>query len=234
MSPRRRRVDLLLVALVVGALGGVGLVLFHFFGARLERVFERHDGGVEAEPEARLVPPEVYMRTYLDLFGGLAPLDVQARARGPEGLFDTWDAYISSLGLPDYKVDSPRQTQTNALMVATFERLGVALCDRSVESDLESKPPVPLDKRIVFAFDVPPAPLDKAGFTTRFESLHRLFLGYPTALAPPTRVDRFFALYQSMVSKHASASPRSKFSPELSGWAAVCYGLVRHPEFHLY
>jgi hypothetical protein len=234
MNRPRRRVDLLLVVFVAGVLCAIVLVVVRFIVPRWE-ASRNADAGTPAEPEARLVPPEVYMRTYLELFGGLSPLDVQAKARGSEGLFDTWDAYISSLGLPDYKLDSPRQTQTNALMIATFERLGIALCDRAVESDLKAKVPVPVDKRAIFSFDVPPTPLDEAGFASRFDVLHRLFLGYPVSLAPADRVKRFFDLYHSIVTEHATGTPaKSKFSPEESGWAAVCYGLVRHPEFHLY
>ena len=184
----------------------------------------------------RMVPPEVYMRTYLQLFGGLSPIDAQKKARGGDGsnLFDTWNDYIASLGFPDYHLDIPRQTQTNALMVATFERLGIALCDRAVEADLKAKPAVPVDKRVVFTFDVPAGELDQAGFATRFDSLHRLMLGYPSALAPKDRLTRFYALYTDIVSEHAKGTPHSKFTPAESGWAAVCYGLVRHPEFHFY
>ena len=104
-----------------------------------------------------MVPPEVYMRTYLQLFGGLLPSEVQAKAKGKDGnqLFDTWDDYVSSLGFPDYRLDIPRQTQTNALMVASFERLGIALCDRAVEHDLGKahEKLVPIAKRLIFAFE---------------------------------------------------------------------------------
>ncbi len=189
--------------------------------------------------DLRMVPPEAYMRTYLTLFGGLAPLDAQKRARGGDGaqLFDTWDDYVSALGLPDYRFDIPRQTQTNALMVATFERLGVALCDRAIEHDLRApkggeSPPV--GQRLVFAFDVPKGELPAAEFAPRFDTLHRTFLGYPASLAPPQRVARFYQLYRDIEAGHAKAEPRSRFSPSEAGWAAVCYGLVRHPEFHLY
>jgi hypothetical protein len=149
--------------------------------------------------DLRMVPPEAYMRTYLQLFGGLAPQDVQKLARAKDGsqLFDTWDDYVSALGFPDYRLDIPRQTQTNALMIATFERLGVALCDRALEHDLT-------------------------------------FLGYPAALAPPDRTSRFFNLYRGIESDRAKSKEKSRFSPSEAGWAAVCYGLVRHPEFHLY
>src|SRR5438270_14075561 len=75
----------------------------------------------------RMMPPEVYLRAYLAWFGGLVPLDVQQRAR-PKGLFDAWDDYLAALGLPEYKTDLPRQTQSNTLMLATLGRLGEALC----------------------------------------------------------------------------------------------------------
>jgi hypothetical protein len=184
-----------------------------------------------------MVPPEVYMRTYLQLFGGLGPVDVQKAARGNDGngLFDTWDDYVSALGFPDYRMDVPRQTQTNALMVATFERLGVALCDRAVEHDWHGVPePPPVHDRVIFAFDAPAAALDARGFATRFDVLHRTFLGYPSALAPSQRTERFYALYRAVVAGHAKQTPKSRFTPSEAGWAAVCYGLVRHPEFHLY
>ncbi|GAC1523209.1 MAG: hypothetical protein NVS3B10_23230 [Polyangiales bacterium] len=190
--------------------------------------------------ELRMVPPEVYMRTYLELFGGLLPSDAQKKARGGDGnnLFDTWDDYVSSLGLPDYRQDIPRQTQTNALMVASFERLGIALCDRAVEHDLPSgggkAPSVALKDRVVFAFDAAPGPMTEAQFAPRFDVLHRTFLGYPASLAPTARQPRYFALYQDIAANHAKALPKSRFTPEQAAWAAVCYGLVRHPEFHLY
>jgi hypothetical protein len=194
---------------------------------------------VAPKEDLRMVPPEAYMRTYITLFGGLAPLDVQKRARGADGgqLFDTWDDYVSALGFPDYRLDIPRQSQTNALMVATFERLGVALCDRAVEHDLKvpkgGEQPA-LKDRVVFAFDLPKGALDAGAFAPRFDVLHRTFLGYPSALAPPQRVARFFQLYRDIASNHAKVDPKSRFSPDEAGWAAVCYGLVRHPEFHLY
>jgi hypothetical protein len=187
----------------------------------------------------RMVPPEVYMRTYMQLFGGLAPLDVQKRARGGDGgqIFDTWDDYVSALGFPDYRLDIPRQIQTNALMVATFERLALALCDRAVEHDLDvprGGQPTPIAQRVVFVFELPAGELDASGFASRFDVLHRTFLGYPSSLAPAGRTARFYEVYQSIVAGHAKAAPRSRFAPDRAGWAAVCYGLVRHPEFHLY
>jgi hypothetical protein len=202
------------------------------------------DKGVIAEDTApkedlRMIPPEVYMRTYLQLFGGLAPLDAQKRARGGHGggLFDTWDDYVSALGFPDYRLDVPRQTQTNALMAATFERLGVALCDRAVEHDLRTPKggeAPSIAARLIFAFDLPAGDLDARAFAPRFDVLHRTFLGYPASLAPPQRTARFFQLYADIVAGHAKAAPKSRLSPREAGWAAVCYGLVRHPEFHLY
>jgi hypothetical protein len=200
--------------------------------------------GVVAEDTApkaglRMVPPEVYMRTFLELFGGFAPLDVQKRARAADGgkLFDTWDDYVSALGFPDYRQDVPRQTQTNALMVATFERLGIALCDRAIEHDLKGAPgvdPPRVEERAIFAFDVPSGLLDANEFAPRFDVLHRTFLGYPAALAPSQRVARFYSLYRDIATGHAKAVPKSRFTPQEAGWAAVCYGLIRHPEFHLY
>jgi hypothetical protein len=186
--------------------------------------------------DLRMVPPEAYMRTYLQLFGGLAPQDVQKLARGKDGsqLFDTWDDYVSALGFPDYRLDIPRQTQTNALMIATFERLGVALCDRALEHDLKSKDPIAVKDRLVFAFDLPKGEVDAKAFAERFDVLHRTFLGYPSTLAPPDRTSRFFALYRGIESDRAKSKEKSRFSPSEAGWAAVCYGLVRHPEFHLY
>jgi hypothetical protein len=186
--------------------------------------------------DLRMIPPEVYMRTYLQLFGGLLPLDAQKAAKGKDGgqVFDNWDAYVSALGFPDHRTDIPRQTQTNALMMATFERLGVALCDRSVEHDLKSKPPLPVTERVVFAFDLPRAAMDANAFLPRFDVLHRTFLGYPSALAPPSRAARFLQLYRDIAAMHKGAAPKSRFSPDEAAWAAVCYGLVRHPEFQLY
>src|ERR1700691_1285238 len=66
----------------------------------------------------RLLPPEVYLSAYLTWFGGLVPLDVQNRARG-RNMFDAWDDYLAALGLPDYRIDLPRATQSNTLMLAT-------------------------------------------------------------------------------------------------------------------
>jgi hypothetical protein len=197
--------------------------------------------GVDQGPkdEPRLVPAEAYMRTYLQLFGGLAPLDVQKKAKGADGnqLFDTWDDYLAALGFPDYRNDIPRGAQTNALMVATFERLGVALCDRAVEHDLglKGKPgSLPTD-RLIFAFEPPAGPMDASKFSAPFDLLHRTFLGYPAALAPTDRNARFLALYQDTLKRHSDpAAPKSRFTPEQAAWATVCYGLVRHPEFQLY
>ncbi|MEO7092025.1 MAG: hypothetical protein ABI175_02165 [Polyangiales bacterium] len=195
------------------------------------------DHGAKDEP--RLVPAEAYMRTYLQLFGGLAPLEVQKKAKGSDGnqLFDTWDDYLAALGFPDYRNDIPRGVQTNALMVATFERLGVALCDRAVEHDLgaKGKPGALPTDRLLFSFEPPAGAMDATKFTAPFDLLHRTFLGYPASLAPTDRSARFLALYQDTVKRHADpAAPKSRFTPEQAEWATVCYGLVRHPEFQLY
>jgi hypothetical protein len=127
----------------------------------------------------------------------------------------------------------PRGKQTNTLMLSTFERLGIALCDRSVQADLQKAPPLP--NRHIFAFEPPAGTVDLAAFTPPFDVLHRTFLGYPAALAPPDRIGRFLQLYTDTVARHsATGAPASQFTPAQAGWAAVCYGLLRHPEFHLY
>lgn len=190
---------------------------------------------VDTAPKAdlRMVPAEAYVRTYLQLFGGLAPLEVQKKARGADGgqLFDTWADYLATLGLPDHKTDLPRATQTNALMLATFERLGAALCDRAVEHDLRGHKP-----RVIFDFDAPDK-VDAAAFAPRFDVLHRTFLGYPAKLAPG-REAKFFALFQGTLARHAtdpkSGKDKPKLAPNEAAWAVVCEGLVRHPEFQLY
>ena len=95
--------------------------------------------------------------------------------------------------------------------------------------------PPPVDKRIIFAFDPPQGALDQAGFNQRFDVLHRTFLGYPLELGPTGRAEGFFKLYTDTVTLHQMmGAPPSRFKPEQAGWAEVCYGLVRHPEFHLY
>lgn len=202
-----------------------------------------HDGLAQdtaPKESQRMVPPEAYLRTYLQIFGGMKPLEVQADAKTLINnknvqLFDTWGDYLALLGLPDYASDIPRTTQTNALMLSTFERLGVALCDRAVERDLKAVPPVPAAERRVFAFEVPVDPIDESAFAERFDVLHRTFLGYPAALATTDRTAKFFALYQGAVEKYSAPdAPTSRLTPAEVGWASVCYGLVRHPEFHLY
>jgi hypothetical protein len=135
------------------------------------------------------------------------------------------------MGLPNYTIDLPRQGQTNALMMATFERLGIALCDKAVEKDLKANPVVPVDKRLIFAFEPAKDPLDQAAFATRFDTLHRTFLSYPAAMAPTDRTARFFALYKEVLGKHDPKG--SRFTATDAAWAAVCSGLLRHPEFHL-
>ena len=145
-------------------------------------------------------------------------------------MFDAWDDYLAALGLPDYKIDLPRQTQSNTLMLATLGRLGEALCVRAAEHDLHQKQP--LDQRVVFAFDVPKgAPTDDE-FAARFDVLHRTFLGYPATLGPPDRVARFHALYAAVAARHAGA--KQPLTPDESAWAAVCTALVQHPEAELY
>lgn len=176
----------------------------------------------------RMLPPEVYLRAYLGWFGGLAPLAVQQRAR-PRQMFDSWSDYLAALGLPDYKLDLPRQGQTNTLMLATLGRLGEALCVRAAEHDLRGK--LPVGQRVIFTFDAPASP-DQAQFAAGFDVLHRTFLGYPARLAPADRVARYYALYQKVAADHARR--RNPLDPDQTAWAAVCAALVQHPEAELY
>ena len=180
----------------------------------------------------RLMPAETLIRSYLALFGGLSPQALQARLRA-DNLFDTWGDYLSALGVPDYAVDIPRSPQTNALMLAAFERIGVALCERAVQNDLRGA--VAVNDRVLFRFELPAAgrALTDDEFGARFDLLHRRVLGYPAGLAPAGRIPRFRTLYRDAVTRHADAGARMFNGPE-AGWASVCEGLVRHPEFHLY
>jgi hypothetical protein len=191
------------------------------------------DTSRKAEP--RILSQEALVRSYLAIFGDLSPLAMQTRLRtGSTALFDTWSDYLGALGVPNYETDTPRAGQTNALMLAAFERIGVALCDKAAEADL-GKSAVPLAQRKVFRFEVPAQALDEAAFRTRFDLLHRTFLSYPVELAPADRTPRFFALYKDVLARHGAAAPGTfTATPTQAAWATVCYGLVRHPEFHLY
>jgi hypothetical protein len=180
--------------------------------------------------DVRMLPAEAYLRTYLQLFGSTAPLEVQRKARG-SGLFDSWNEYAAALGLPDHRNDLPRSSQTNALMIATFDRLAIALCVRAAENDF--KDGVPPDRRLVFAFAGTPRPASARDFAPSFDVLHRTFLGYPAALAPPGRTESFFTLFRATVARHEK-TPARGLGPVETGWAAVCLGLARHPEFHTY
>lgn len=188
--------------------------------------------GTTPEKDPRLLPAESYVRSYLAVFGALSPLETQrALQETGTGLFDAWTDYLGALGFPDYRADIQRGSQTNTLMVASLERLGIALCDAALTRDQKQADKA---KRVVFDFDLPadaaPSMLTQDQFAPLFDRLHRLFLSYPAALAPTDRTARFHALYQKTVNRHAA----SLFEPNEAGWAAVCYGLVRHPEFHLY
>jgi hypothetical protein len=177
--------------------------------------------------EVRMMPAEVYLRTYMQLFGGAAPLEVQRRARG-NGLFDTWNDYAAALGLPDYRNDLPRAAQSNALMVATAERLAIALCVRAAEHDLRGS--LPPAERLIFAFPGVPRPESREAFSPLFDVVHRTFLGYPAALAPARRTDAFFALFQATLARRRSGP----LAPVEAAWVTVCLGLARHPEFTTY
>jgi hypothetical protein len=195
---------------------------------------EQIDQDATPKEDARILPAEAYLRTYLQLFGGGTPLEVQRRARGDGGqLFDSWNDYAAALGLPDHRNDLPRATQTNALMVATFDRLAIALCARAAEHDLRGA--LPAGQRLVYAFEGVPRPGDRAAFAPLFDVLHRTFLGYPAALAPPARTDAFFRLFAATAARHEKANaPKARLRPVEAAWVSVCLGLARHPEFHTY
>lgn len=184
--------------------------------------------------EPRLLPAEVYVRSYMQWFGGLAPIEVQAKARGADGalLFDAWGDYLAALGLPDYATDLPRGGQTNAMMLGAFERLGSALCARAMEHDWRGS--VKVADRLIFAFErggeAPPLPAFAAGF----DVLHRTFLGYPARLAPEGRLERYHTLFEETRGRHAAAAKKERLTPVETAWVAVCEGLVRHPELHFY
>jgi hypothetical protein len=180
--------------------------------------------------DARLLPAESYLRTYLQLLGAASPLEAQKQLRGG-GLFDGWNDYAAALGLPDHRNDLPRAADTNALMIATFDRLAIALCVRAAEHDLRGDRPV--RERLVFAFADAPPPPDLPAFLPAFDILHRTFLGYPAALAPAARSQAFFQLFRATVARH-QRSATGGLPPVEAGWAAVCLGLARHPELHTY
>ena len=144
-------------------------------------------------------------------------------------MFDAWDDYLSAVGLPDYKIDLPRQSQSNTLTLATLGRLGEALCARAAEHDLHGKPAP--ETRVVFAFDAAPHPSAEQ-FADGFDVLHRTFVGYPARLAPADRIARYFALYASVAERHAS--DKQALTADELGWVAVCTALVQHPEAELY
>ena len=187
----------------------------------------------------RLLPPETYMRTYLQFFDNKkTPLELETYMRGLDdsGVFDRWADYLGSLGMPDYKLDVGRQDHTNTLMVASLERLGIALCIRKAEVELnvEGAPP-PLSARTVFAFDMTPQNPTDTEFLERFDKMHRIFLGYPVSMADPKRVPRFLGVFRDIIHRHeAAGAPTSRFTPQQAGWAGMCYALVRHPEFQMY
>jgi hypothetical protein len=178
--------------------------------------------------DVRMLPAEATLRTYLELLGGVTPREAQQRLRGG-GLFDSWSDYAAALGLPDHRNDLPRAAQSNALMAATSDRMAVALCVRAAEHDLRGG--LPAGKRLVFAFEGPAAPASGGAFAPLFDVLHRTFLGYPAALAPPGRTEAFFALYRATV---ARPRPGGRLSAIEAGWVAVCVALARHPEAATY
>jgi hypothetical protein len=176
----------------------------------------------------RLVPPEAFLRAYLSWFGGLAPVEVQKQARA-HNLFEQWNDYLGAIGLPDYQLDVPRLAQSNVVMAATRGRLSEALCFRAAEHDFRRVRTA--DERVVFVFDAKPSP-SFTEFADRFDTLHRLFLGYPVDLGPRDRLGRFYSLYQQIVANHVDGG--RALSPDETAWAAVCTVLVQDPEAELY
>ena len=132
---------------------------------------------------------------------------------------------------------SRAQTQTNALMVAAFERLGVALCDRAVEHDLEGAgtPPLAKDRarlRVRAARRARSRPRrSRRGFDVAPPHVPRLSRGARAAGARERASSRSTRTRRA---PRRAARPSRASRPAEAGWAAVCYGLVRHPEFHLY
>ncbi|MEJ7596851.1 MAG: hypothetical protein WKG01_02980 [Kofleriaceae bacterium] len=190
---------------------------------------EHHDFSLDTSRKSarRMVPPEAFLRGYLVWFGNLAPDELRLKARG-WNLFDNWDDYLAALGLPNYKLDVPRATQSNTMMLATIGRLGEALCMRAAEHDLRGRRPI--SERRIFAFE-PKAKATLDEFQPGFDVLHRTFLGYPAALAPSDRRERFFELYQRVASRHPD---RGRLDADQMAWAAICSALVVHPETELY
>src|SRR5687767_6496890 len=86
----------------------------------------------------RTMATEVYLRSYMNLFGLSSPEEVAEAAQGSNGqeLFETWADHLAALGLPDYSADIARAIETNAIMLGAYERLGMALCERAAPRDL--------------------------------------------------------------------------------------------------
>lgn len=195
--------------------------------------------------EPRMVPAETLIRSYAAIFGDL--IGPEGRKNYPlgsrTGRYFGWEEHLPGLGVPDYQRDLPRVGQTNTVMVAEFERLAAALCDRAAARDLlpnpNAKPLTPELKALVqvnappvFPFTAKAGPISEADFAPRFDSLHRTFLGYPAELAPKERIGEFYALYTHVEARHRADKPSS--ASFVSAWSAVCQGLARHPEFHHY
>ena len=76
-----------------------------------------------------------------------------------------------------------------------------------------------------------------AAFRGRVDVLVRTVWGYPASLAPDDRAGGYWDLYARTAARFTAASgaPASAFRVKSNaGWAAVCYALIRHPEFQLY
>ena len=184
-----------------------------------------------------MVPPEVTMRTYLHLFGALAPLEFQKGARGATARASSTRGTTTSprSGSPTIASTSPaRRRPTRSWWPPSSASASRSATARSSTTGKEDAAE-PVQERVIFAFDPPKGHVSTAQTSLRGSTcLHRTFLGYPARSRRRERSQRFYALYETIAKEHAKAAPKSRFTPDEAGWAAVCYGLVRHPEFHLY
>ena len=95
-----RALHAIATALLLAAPGCAGRPLERVVGTPAGKLATRETLLADAAPKAelRMIPPEVYMRTYLQLFGGLLPSEVQQKARSHSAMpRRSNDAIISAL-----------------------------------------------------------------------------------------------------------------------------------------
>jgi len=97
-------------------------------------------------------------------------------------------------------------------MLATFGRLGEALCIRSAEHDLHERPDI--GKRIVFSRSIRWGALRSRLFSAVRRPSPNL-PRYPAELAAANRVGRFYGLFVTVSANHTK-DPR--LSPEELAW----------------